>query len=539
MAAKSSEAKSLAAVASFFFRSVTSIRCKATFVNSNAVYNGEAVLRKFRQRPSNGKASFIGCSNWSDDSSNMATSHRFTAIPKGVRESIVLKLFRNEALDEEDDDTELSLFIPVDPTDLRIVIIPLAGVPHRHPSLPRTKIPITIQQRYTRLAEKDLEGTLVQELHPGMMINRKRVDLVRDQRQNQFPHGTGVFYEFNKERALHISQRYIHSFSAQPDDGHVMVTINPQLAPLALEAMWIMVDTTFAVVHGKTNEWKLLVWLNNVDKRTVIGRIWSNRATRDAFVLAFSPSSNLLGAIGDSEGAQPQGLADVIILRQMNRDSPGMHFDNILMLIWKTCLVHFTRGVLGLRDHISDTILQYLLSFPYLETFNRSHAEDNQIKPTNRPILEAILFAKEQDAQNARIIQEMISSGVLQNPNNSLQSRMKSQAQRKARASEKKRIADAELLTVKESRKLRNNLEATQQENETLRKQIAMLSQASFSATPSTPKKLQPVASSSQLPPSPSNSIIDVDSLFQSPPSNTQELADSDSDDFDYAARTS
>ncbi|KAK6967050.1 hypothetical protein R3P38DRAFT_2815444, partial [Favolaschia claudopus] len=110
------------------------------------------------------------------------------------------------------------------------------------------------------------------------------------------------------------------------------------------------------------------------------------------------------------------------------------------------------------------------------------------------------------------------------NPNNSLQSRMKSQAQRKARASEKlKRITDAELLTVKESRKLRNNLEATQQENETLRKQIAMLSKATFSATPSTPKKLQPVASSSQLPPSPSNSIIDVDT-------------DSDSDDFDYAA---
>ncbi|KAK7038508.1 hypothetical protein R3P38DRAFT_3391671 [Favolaschia claudopus] len=621
MAAKSSEAKSLAAVASSFFRSVTSIRCKATFVNSNAVCNGEAVLRKFRQGPSNGKASFIGCSNWSDDSSNMVTSHRFTAIPKGVRESIVLKLFRNEPLDEEDDDTDvlfgeckqiihpshipkgshcprnhyqngvhaiadldkhecyaqLSLFIPVDPTDLRIVIIPLPGVPHRHPSFPRTKIPITIQQRYTRLAEKDLEGTLVQELHPGMMINRKRADLVRDQRQNQFPHGTGiqgVFYEFNKDRALDISKRYIHSFSAQPDDGHVIVTINPQLAPLVLEAMWIMVDTTFAVVHGKTNEWKLLVWLNKVDKRTVIGRIWSNRATRDAFVLvwggifdsieaitgkklnfkAFSPSSNLLGAIGDSEGAQAQGLADVIILRQMNRDSPGMHFDNILMLIWKTCLVHFTRGVLGLRDHISDTILQYLLSFPYLASdediqqyysfcadstnpkLRGDHAEDNQIKPTNRPILEAILFAKEQDAQNARIIQEMISWGVLQNPNNSLQSRMKSQAQRKARASEKKRIADAELLTVKESRKLRNNLEATQQENETLRKQIAMLSQASFSATPSTPKKLQPVASSSQLPPSPYNSIIDVDSLFQSPPSNTQELADSDSDDFDYAA---
>ncbi|KAK6985236.1 hypothetical protein R3P38DRAFT_2805953 [Favolaschia claudopus] len=188
---------------------------------------------------------------------------------------------------------------------------------------------------------------------------------------------------------------------------------------------------------------------------------------------------------------QAQGLADVIILRQMNRDSPGMHFDNILMLIWKTCLVHFTR---------------YAHPIPFL------------IVST-----EVRCSAKEQDAQNARIIQEMISSGVLQNPNNSLQSRMKSQAQRKARASEKlKRITDAELLT----------------ENETLRKQIAMLSKATFSATPSTPKKLQPVASSSQLPPSPSNSIIDVDSLFQSPPSNTQELADSDSDDLTTLRRS-
>ncbi|KAK6985237.1 hypothetical protein R3P38DRAFT_3291978 [Favolaschia claudopus] len=104
---------------------------------------------------------------------------------------------------------------------------------------------------HTAAVEQDLEGTLVQELHPGMMINRKRADLVRDQRQNQFPHGTGiqgVFYEFNKDRlSTSHNDTSIHS-----------------LAPLALEAMWIMVETTFAVVHGKTNEWKLLVWLNNV-----------------------------------------------------------------------------------------------------------------------------------------------------------------------------------------------------------------------------------------------------------------------------------
>ncbi|KAK7037194.1 hypothetical protein R3P38DRAFT_3183344 [Favolaschia claudopus] len=278
---------------------------------------------------------------------------------------------------------------------------------------------------------------------------------------------------------------------------------------------------------------------------------------------------------------QAQGLADVIILRQMNCNSPPMHFDDILKLIWKTCLVHFNRGVFGLRDHVTDEVLQYLLSFPYLTTsediqdyytfcaestnpkvqawwahkvsypwllisLNRflshmdkrhwdltpndtnpiegSHAQDNQIKPTSRPLLEAILLAKDLDAQTARIIEEMVASGVLENPNNSLQARFKLKAQRQARAQEKRRTSDAELITRKESRNLQSKMKATQQENEDLRKQIALLTQASGSIPPSTPQRPLPVASSSRLSPSPSNSIIDVDAL-----------SDSD-DDFDYGA---
>ncbi|KAK6993265.1 hypothetical protein R3P38DRAFT_2567229 [Favolaschia claudopus] len=262
---------------------------------------------------------------------------------------------------------------------------------------------------------------------------------------------------------------------------------------------------------------------------------------------------------------QAQGLADVIILRQMNCNSPPMHFDDILKLIWKTCLVHFNRGVFGLRDHVTDEVLQYLLSFPYLTTsediqdyytfcadrslsnkfyskvthqnsawwahkvsypwllisLNRflshmdkrhwdltpndtnpiegSHAQDNQIKPTSRPLLEAILLAKDLDAQTARIIEEMVASGVLENPNNSLQARFKLKAQRQARAQEKRRTSDAELITRKESRNLQSKMKATQQENEDLRKQIALLTQASGSIPPSTPQRPLPVASSSRL----------------------------------------
>jgi hypothetical protein len=49
--------------------------------------------------------------------------------------------------------------------------------------------------------------------------------------------------------------------------------VNPELAALTLEASWIMVDTAFAVVHGITNEWKLLVWLNGLDRRAYLAAI--------------------------------------------------------------------------------------------------------------------------------------------------------------------------------------------------------------------------------------------------------------------------
>ncbi|KAJ7808368.1 hypothetical protein B0H14DRAFT_2608950 [Mycena olivaceomarginata] len=201
------------------------------------------------------------------------------------------------------------------------------------------------------------------------MINgRRQREIVWADRKAKFPQGTGlpgVYHEFNQEQTRNIAERYIHSVTTQADNTHIIITIHPELAKLALNALWIMVDTTFAVVHGKTNEWKLVIWLNSIDKRTVIGCVWSNRATRAAFVLvwngifqaietitghilnfkAFSPKSKLLGAI------------DV---------------DSILMLIWKTCIVHFNHvihtksGVFTLKPYITENDLAYLLGFFHL-----------------------------------------------------------------------------------------------------------------------------------------------------------------------------
>ncbi|KAJ6576380.1 hypothetical protein B0H10DRAFT_2102638 [Mycena sp. CBHHK59/15] len=652
MTAKASEANSVAAIASAFYRGVVETYCKGQHLDSDIPCGGRAILRKFSQGKMNGKTYFIGCSNWAHgDSAQMSKIHRFVPIPSAVRESILVKLFKGEPIDDEDNDTEvlagscmqiihpshlpknsvcprnhyhdgvhvvaklkkhecraqLSILVPINDKDLRAVIIPAAGVPHNHPSFTRTKIPAEVKMKYQQCIDAAgpvgmttlridksssthsiLAGRLPQELHPGMINSRKHRDMVKDTRETMYPDGTGlpaIYFEFDKDRSHDIQDRYIHAVMTRPDGTHVIITINPELAFLTLDAIWIMVDTTFGVVHGETNEWKLVIWLNSIDKRTVIGRVWSNRASREAFVLVwngifdaietitgkklnfklFSPKSKLLGVIGDSEGAQAQGLGDIIILRHMNLLSVAgvatVDIDSILMFIWKTCIVHFNRGVFALKAYISETDLAYLLGFPYLcseeeiqnyytfcaestnakvqnwwthkmsypwllPSLNRevsqmdkrhwdltprdtnpiegSHAQDNQVNSTRRSLLDAILLAKKLDSDTARVIKATMTSGVLENPNNSLQSRFKNQSQRQARTKEKQR--ELESLTGREAKKLRAEVKAGKQqakddqlEIRNLHRQVQELTQGSASQ-PHTPRRQSPaVAGPSRL----------------------------------------
>ncbi|KAJ6550548.1 hypothetical protein B0H10DRAFT_2242649 [Mycena sp. CBHHK59/15] len=91
-----------------------------------------------------------------------------------------------------------------------------------------------------------------------------------------------------------------------------------------------------------------------------------------------------------------------------------------------------------------------------------SHAQDNQVNSTRRSLLDAILLAKKLDSDTARVIKATMTSGVLENPNNSLQSRFKNQSQRQARTKEKQR--ELESLTGREAKKLRAEVKAGKQQ---------------------------------------------------------------------------
>ncbi|KAJ6615747.1 hypothetical protein B0H10DRAFT_1949633 [Mycena sp. CBHHK59/15] len=291
---KNAEGTDIVAIATAFYRSMTNQHCKAKG-DGQFECGGHVVMRKYRmvfnfyfisfsrliqiQGKSNRKHHFIGCSNWSDGD---GLSHCFTKIPPQAC---------------------------VDENDLRAVIIPKAGVLHNHPAFVRTKTPYQVAQKYKKAAETTgvigqttlridkaastralLDGKLPQEIHPSMVNNRKRREIIRSVRAASFPDGTrmkAVLREFEKDKSHNIGDCYIDSVIMQANMD-ITITVNLDLAELVHDASCIMVDTTFTVGHSTTDEWKLLIWLKGLDKRTVIRHVWSNKATHEAFVVVWN-----------------------------------------------------------------------------------------------------------------------------------------------------------------------------------------------------------------------------------------------------------
>ncbi|KAJ7491629.1 hypothetical protein B0H11DRAFT_1911893 [Mycena galericulata] len=151
---------------------------------------------------------------------------------------------------------QITVYIPVDETDSRAVVIPAAGVPH----FPRSKVPAAVQHKYykcidaagvvgttTLRVDKSsstlniLGGKLPQEYHPSLINNPNRRDMVKNRRGDSFPEGTGlqaIYSEFEKDRSQAIGDRYIHAVTTRADGMHIIITINPDLAALALAAIW-------------------------------------------------------------------------------------------------------------------------------------------------------------------------------------------------------------------------------------------------------------------------------------------------------------
>jgi hypothetical protein len=100
--------------------------------------------------------------------------------------------------------------------------------------------------------------------------------------------------------------------------------------------------------------------------------------------------------------------------------------------------------------------------------------------------------AKQLDNETARVIMATLASGVLENPNNSLQARFRRKGQRDARSREKH--AESQSLTGKEAQKLRRDVKAGKlqlrekdSEIEALQRKLQFLTESQPVAGPSKP----------------------------------------------------
>ncbi|KAJ7572462.1 hypothetical protein C8J56DRAFT_905480 [Mycena floridula] len=514
------------------------------------VCGGHATLRTYKK----GKAKFIGCSNWDSNDKERNIYHRYTAIPSNVWEKHLEAFFNRKPLDDDslDDEDEflegsshdhekclqiwhpahlpqhnkckfshfcdnklisgffdlhkcnarITILIPLDRPYLA-VIIPEASKPHNHPTPARAKNYIRV---FSMIGNT---GTLLempkQKTAPGMVALKQ----------------------------LPKDQRYIQGLHQFDGDGFVVITMNSYLASLVHHALWIMVDTTFKVVHGKPNEWKLVIWSSQLNKhaphfdfgnstRTAFGHIWNGTfaavdylTNKKVTFRLFSKTAKLLCAIGDSEAAQAQGFGDCILAQNLNDPSvsglQSFSSDEILLYLWKTCIVHYICGVLALEPYISADELAYLKKFPYLDTndeietfkafcsdwwshktaypwllpsINRhltqmnkdhfdlapndsnaiegSHVQDNQVNGIQRNLQAAILMAEKLDAELARILQQATHNEVLTKDNNTPQDRFTSNAACHSASRSKKHELDTEIQVtqqkLKELRKSKRSL---------------------------------------------------------------------------------
>ncbi|KAF8982877.1 hypothetical protein BDQ17DRAFT_1437689 [Cyathus striatus] len=582
--ASRSEAESQIANTIAFYRTVINETCTSVLLDGS-ICGGYPVFLKYRT-PRRGPSHFIGCSHWYPEHRQQGILHFFRLIPIGVKEDILAKLFAGlliyDPLRPLDDEivpfTEacsnfvhpahvpvskecdrlhlsigtwfpgefhphkceayLTTLVPLDPSDHRAVVIPKKGcrTEQYRSCIGASGImgatPVKVDNALS--TSRILNGKMPQELHDSMIDNRNRRTIIYKARIQEFPAGfgiNGVYRQFTKEREGDVEQKYIQSIHAFGENSH---------------ARWIMVDTTFKAVHGDTNQFKVVIWSDKLQKRLVVGRVWTNSATRAAFFhiwnglfdahkvitgmelnfKLFSHSSSLLGVIGDTEAAQALGFGDVVLQRRLNDPrNTGLTLsdtDTVLLHLWKTCLVHYERGIFKLRGHVKDEVIEQLRIFPFLETdqdisrfkmycdelgltnkklndwwrhktshnwllsslnpklsFESSHAGDNQVMSTNHTLLEAILLAKTYDDQVARGIKASLNSGILSNRHNTLSHRFAAQGRRKESMYRKKQLVsidhERELVLKTSIKSMQNELKELKETCRTPRKKVKTL----------------------------------------------------------------
>ncbi|KAJ7469936.1 hypothetical protein B0H11DRAFT_2042902 [Mycena galericulata] len=426
-------------------------KCYAT--DSNGVKcNGVPILKQKKER-SGGHNFWVACSGWRKD---FKEKHRTWSIPSEVDENLFVKAFSGRALaaDKSKDTPPCSaivhpttglkrrhcphshiaqgkpvtsrivnracsatrtIYVPLDPTIRKALIVHPNNTPHNHPMPPLTKASFELKDTYRQcikavgcvgatVAKVDnapstsllLDGRKPGEFAPALQSNQVKRKLVREVKMEAYPAGldaAGAFKLFWDDMKKPIDERYIHRLVTMPDGGIMILTCLAALMRLLDDpgVTSFETDTTFKRVEGDINEWEVVIFLKALQRAVTIARAYVNGASAEFFerlydefqsvkleltgkpvaFKRFVEGGNLLAMNSDMEAAQVLGAARSFLKTSdpdysgISRDTPG---EEVASEFVKLCVTHAKRAVLDFRSLVSEEDYNRLMDFVYIDS---------------------------------------------------------------------------------------------------------------------------------------------------------------------------
>ncbi|KIJ24642.1 hypothetical protein M422DRAFT_274520 [Sphaerobolus stellatus SS14] len=311
---------------------------------------------------------------------------------------------------------QIIIFSPVNKNEKKAIIIPLPGKPHNHPSNASSKFTYAAADAWRTAIEAagpigksvgqiicapttapilEEKGAAKASQFACLARPRYLQNILTDAKRKMYPNG---FDLPELKLAPTHPYRYIHAIISEPsDDGKgqvtVIVTMVPGLAKFTHDAHTTLHDNTYKCVHGKFNEWEVIIWNARGNKRITVARTYCNRETRQAFRLIWSGWLNALEkATGhclkikpfhnysklktiliNSSTPQIQGLGDILLLENDPTISgiDAMTAEEIVQWLVRTCNWHFKHNLDLLSQVLPKEDMDHICGFQHLQFYKQ------------------------------------------------------------------------------------------------------------------------------------------------------------------------
>ncbi|KAJ7084961.1 hypothetical protein C8R44DRAFT_894074 [Mycena epipterygia] len=406
-----------------FFDIISKKKCTAIDALGH-LCGGKPKLMLKTKGTSRGYLHWIACNGWTKQ---FKENHRNYSIPDYVNEAMLIKLFDDEPIaDDDSKDTALycpsahrektqalpvirhypckatrAIYVPTDPTIRKALVIHNIHKPHCHPMPALTKVSVDVKAKYRACIDAAgcvgatvnkvehanstavlLSGKTPALFSPALQNQRVKREMIHTAKLQKYPSGLGIagaFQLYLEDLKKPSGERYIHCCRTTTDGGILIITGVPFLIKL-LDDPGVRAfkdDMTFKRVEGQMNEWELALYLKAVQrdffeilfdelqriKKLITGKILGLKC--------FVRGGNLLVMNADMEAAQVLGAARSIMKHNdpeysgIPNDTPASEAATYFV---KICYRHSKAAILDFKGMVTPAQYDRLMNFMYIDS---------------------------------------------------------------------------------------------------------------------------------------------------------------------------